>query len=239
MRSSANAARAQRQLGKERTMKRNLIAVTIAAALAAVPGLAQQAPGAERGPNLQLAQGGFGPGGYGMGPGMMGGYGPGYGPGGYGPGGGYGMGPGMMWGYGMGPGMMGGYGPGYGPGGYGMGPGMMWGYGRGGYGYGYGPGGGYGALDLTAAQRAKIADIEEELARKRWDAMSRMQEQRFLLQELYASGKSDDAALRKSYQAMADAQKQMFESSLEARKRIDAVLTKEQREQLQRGWGFR
>ena len=36
--------------------------------------------------------------GYGMGPGMMGGY------------GGYGMGPGMMGGYGMGPGMMGGYG---------------------------------------------------------------------------------------------------------------------------------
>lgn len=28
----------------------------------------------------------------------------------------------------------------------------------------------------------------------------------------------------------------MFETSLDARKRIDAVLTKEQREQLQRGW---
>ena len=62
-------------------------------------------------------------GGYGMGPGMMGGR-------GYG----YGMGPGMMggqgygYGYGMGPGMMGGRGFGYG-----MGPGMM------GPGYGYGP----------------------------------------------------------------------------------------------------
>ncbi|MGP1691481.1 MAG: Spy/CpxP family protein refolding chaperone, partial [Giesbergeria sp.] len=46
----------------------------------------------------------------------------------YGPG--YGMGPGMMGGYGprygMGPGMMGGYGSGYG-----MGPGMMWGQGQG------------------------------------------------------------------------------------------------------------
>jgi Spy/CpxP family protein refolding chaperone len=38
---------------------------------------------------------------YGMGPGMMGGYGPGYG-----------MGPGMMGSYGMDPGMMWGYGPG-------------------------------------------------------------------------------------------------------------------------------
>jgi len=74
-------------------------------------------------------------GGYGMGPGMMGGYGYGMGPGMMG---GYGRGYGMMQrgygqGYGMGPGMMGGYG-------YGMGPGMM---GRG-YGYGQQYGGQYG-----------------------------------------------------------------------------------------------
>ncbi len=72
-------------------------------------------------PNCGSYQGG----GYGMGPGMMGGR-------GYG----YGMGPGMMGGrgggYGMGPGMMGGQGYGYG-----MGPGMMGGQG---YGYGMGPG---------------------------------------------------------------------------------------------------
>ena len=74
-------------------------------------------------------------GGYGMGPGMMGGRGYGYGMGSGmmgGQGYGYGMGPGMMggrgYGYGMGPGMMGGQGYGYG-----MGPGMM------GRGYGYGP----------------------------------------------------------------------------------------------------
>lgn len=68
-------------------------------------------------PNCGSYQGG----GYGMGPGMMGGQ-------GYG----YGMGPGMMggrgYGYGMGPGTMGGQGYGYG-----MGPGMM------GPGQGYGP----------------------------------------------------------------------------------------------------
>ena len=84
------------------------------------------------------AQPGYGPGYYGMGPGMMGGYGPGYGMGpgmmgGYGPG--YGMGPGGRGGYGpgygMGPGARGGYGPGwmhgYGRGGWGMGPGAMFG----------------------------------------------------------------------------------------------------------------
>ena len=129
-----------------------------------------------------------------MGPGMMGGYGTGpgmtgpgmmggYGPGGYGPGG-----------YGMGPGMMGGYGPGgYGPGGYGMGPGMMGGY------------GGYGGLNLTDEQRAKIDAIQQEASRKQWDLMGKTHEQ-------------------------------MSALMLDARKRVDAVLTKEQREQLSRGW---
>jgi len=90
-------------------------------------------------------------GGYGMGPGIMGGY-------------GYGMGPGMMGGYGgygMGPGMMGGYG-------YGMGPGMMGGYG----GYGICPNcGAYQGqqfksnedyskfLDDTKEQRRKLQNL--------------------------------------------------------------------------------
>ena len=154
-----------------------------------------------------------------MGPGMMGGYGPGGG-GGYGPG--YRMGPGMMWGYGPGAG----YGPGYGMGPRmmgGYGPGMMWGYG----------GGGYGGLNLSDEQRAKFAAIQEEFSRKQWDLMSTMHEQRY---RLYALDSSDDAVARKAYQAMTDAQKAMFENSLDARKRMDAVLTKEQREQLKRYW---
>jgi len=153
---------------------------------------------------------GYGPGpGYGMGPGMMGGYGEGYGPGG-----GYGMGPGC------------GGGGGYGPGpGYGMGPGMMRGY-----------GGGYGALDLSDEQRGKIAKIQEESARQRWELMGKMHEQGFKMRELYASGKPDDAALRQAYDTMAAMRKSMFENSLETRKKIDAMLTNEQREQLQRGW---
>jgi len=71
-------------------MKKGLLAIAIAIMMgfASSDLLAQGGPG----------YGGYGPG-YGMGPGMMGGYG-GYG-GGYGPG--WGMGPGMMWGYGNGP----------------------------------------------------------------------------------------------------------------------------------------
>lgn len=143
-----------------------------------------------------------------MGPGWGGGY-------GYG----YGMGPGMMGGghgYGMGPGMMGG--------GYGMGPGMMG---------GYGPGGGYGysGLNLTDEQRTKIAAIEEEVAKRQWDLMDKMHDQHYDL------WRGDESASRKAYEVMSSARKAMFETSLEARKRIESVLTDEQRKQLQqRGW---
>jgi Spy/CpxP family protein refolding chaperone len=151
---------------------------------------------------------------YGYGPGMMGGYGPGYG-----------MGPGMMGGYGpgygMGPGMMGGYGPGYG-----MGPGMMG---------GFGPGFGYGA-DLTDEQRDKIAEIRQELADKHWELMGKMHRQGGPMSEAFGPGPIDEKAARKAFDEMAAAQKQMFELSLQARKRIDMVLTPEQREQMRRGW---
>ena len=111
----------------------------------------------------------------------------------------------------MGPGMMGGYGPG----GYGMGRGMMGGYGW----------GGYGGLNLNDEQRAKIAAIQEESSRKQWELVGKMHEQRHQLYEFDSSGKVDESAARKA----------MFEISLDVRKRIDAVLTKEQREQLQSG----
>ena len=123
------------------------------------------------------------------------------------------MGPGMMGPGMMGPGMMG---PGM------MGPGMM---------PGYGP---YSGINLSDEQRAKIAEIQQDVWRRQWDLMGKMHEQGFQMHQLFDPGKSDDAAARKAYQTMADAHKQMFEATLDARKRIDAVLTKEQREQLKR-----
>ena len=120
-------------------------------------------------------------------------------------------------GYGMGPGMMGsgGYGPGQG-----MGPGMMGGYGP-----------GYAALNLTDEQRKKIDAIQEEVWSKQGELMGRMHAQSYRMHDF---GKADDAAARKAFDEMATAHKQMFETRLEARKRIDAVLTPEQRKQLGR-----
>jgi len=135
--------------------------------------------------------------------GMMGGYGPGYGQAS-----GYGMGPGMMGGYGMGSGMMGGYG---------MGSGMMGGYGQG------------SDLNLTGDQRGKIAKIQNEVRRKHWDLMGKMQDEQSQMGEHYNSETRDDAALSKSYRKMSELRNQMFDLSLGAQKQIDTVLTKEQR----------
>jgi Spy/CpxP family protein refolding chaperone len=190
-------------------MKRKLLAASAAVLLGTATAACSQ-PYGGMGPGMM---GGYGQGGQGYGQGQ--GYGPGFGPG-------YGMGPGMMGGYGgygMGPGMMGGYG------GYGMGPGMMGGYG----GNGYGP-------DLNAEQRAKVSEIQQEFAQKHWELMGSMHRQGGPMNEAFGPGSFDEKAARKAYETMAEAQKQMFEASLQMRKRIDAVLTPEQREQMGRGW---
>jgi len=128
--------------------------------------------------------------------------------GGYGPG--YGMGPGMMGGYGPGY-----YGRGYGPG-YGMGPGMMRGYGPGyGMGYGMGPGmmggcGGYG----YGYNALNLTDAQREKIQK-------------IQQE---AAQSQWEIMNKMHEAISQGWQ-------DAQKKIDAVLTKEQREQLKRGWG--
>jgi Spy/CpxP family protein refolding chaperone len=192
------------------TEEKHMNKLTIAAVLAAIA-IAVAVP-------FTFAQTG------GHGPGMVGGY--GQSEGGYGPGmmGGYGMGPGMMGGYGsygMGPGMMGGYG------GYGMGPGMMYGYGA----------NAAGTLNLSDDQREKIAKIQEGLSTKHWDLMGKMQEQQYKLRDLVASGKADDATVGKAYKRVEELRRQMWTTAADARTQMDAVLTKSQREQLQRGWG--
>jgi len=141
--------------------------------------------------------------------------------------------------YDTGRGMMGG------GGGYGMGSGMMGGYGPGGYGMGQGMmGGGYAAeallgLDLSAEQRKQIAQIQEESAKTRWQLMGTMHSQESHMHGMFGPGPLDEEAARKAFESMASTQKAMFELSLGARKRIDAILTPGQREQLRRYWAGR
>jgi Spy/CpxP family protein refolding chaperone len=148
-----------------------------------------------------------------------------------------GMGPGMMGGpgYGMGPGMMGGNGQGYG-----MGPGMM-----GGYGHGYGMGSGmmgygdYRALNLSEDQQAKVTQIRKATRTRQWALMDDMMDAQDKLQDLYDADKQDAAAINKQYKVIDDLRRQMVDNSVEANNRINAILTKEQREKLrERGRGY-
>jgi Spy/CpxP family protein refolding chaperone len=137
------------------------------------------------------------------------------------------MGPGMMGGYGMGPGMMGGYGMGPGMmGGPGMGPGMMGGYGM-------GPAG----LGLTPDQISKVGKIRSDLSKAIEPLARQMFQERIKMQEASFGGNADPEKLKQAYSKMSELHKQMFEAHIDAQKRMDSVLTKEQRQQ-QRARGF-
>lgn len=129
-------------------------------------------------------------------------------------------------GYGMGPGMMGGYGMGMGMGmmgGYGMGQGMMGGY--------------WGAeLGLTDAQQSKINQIQDETRKTHWALMNAMMDQRAKLRDLYLAPKRDQAAIDQAYKTFGILRQEMYDSSVAAQKRMEAVLTPEQQEKLRQYW---
>jgi len=85
---------------------------------------------------------------------------------------------------------------------------------------------------LSDEQRSKIGKIQEELWAKQLPLMNKMHED-------YAAGANakDDATAQKSYAKFAQLRQQMFDNMLAARKQMDGVLTKEQREQFQ-GCGY-
>ncbi len=158
---------------------------------------------------------------------------------GMGPGmGGQGMGPGMMGGPGKGPAMMGGMDCPMGQGmmgGRGHGPGMMGGR-HGGGGRMGGPGlKDLEALNLTDEQRGQMKEIRRDLQRRNHALMASLRETRWKGQDLARSGPVDVAAAKKLYDEGAAVHKQMFEARIEARAKAEAVLTKEQREQLRKG----
>jgi Spy/CpxP family protein refolding chaperone len=137
---------------------------------------------------------------------------------------------GMMGGPGwgmMGPGMMmGGYGP------MGMMGGMMGGY-------GYGP---FGMLELSEEQRNKIEAIYRDERKDRLDLMGKMMDEMDKIRELMLADKRDPSAIGKAYEPVFILQRRMIENSVEYMNKMEAVLTKEQREQLRkyrhRGMGY-
>lgn len=148
---------------------------------------------------------------------------------------GYGDGPGMMGEFGgdyMGPGMMGFGMPGRGTMGYGMmGGGIM-----GGDACGLGNSGWAGELNLTREQRSRINAIVDQTRKAHWVLMGKMLDQQASLRDLYTAPTRDQHAIDAGYKTMRNLRQQMYATSVDARKRIEAVLTPGQRDKLHDDW---
>lgn len=157
------------------------------------------------------------------------------GPGRGGPGGGKGAMAGMShdMGGGMGCGMMGG-GKGGGMGHMGGGKGgMMGGMGRGGmFGVPIGVTGPLSHLNLNDDQRKKILKIQDDLRRQHHETKGKIMDEQVKLRDLHFADKRDRNAIVAQYRKLGELRGQMVESSLDAQDKIEAVLTKEQKDQL-------
>lgn len=138
---------------------------------------------------------------------------------------------------GYGPGMMGGAGTGCGPGmmkgrmgsGYGMGQGMM-----GGWGSGMEP---MAMLDLTDAQTAQMEKVQVDMMKQQRTLMRQMWDAQGKLGDLMKAEKRDLTAIGKAYVKLADVQRQALEAHIDAENKMAAILTKEQKAQMHRGFG--
>lgn len=91
---------------------------------------------------------------------------------------------------------------------------------------------GYQALGLSEQQRAEISRIREESRKSTWDLRGKLIEERVRMQNLHAVEKRDAAEIGRQVMKMAEIRRQLIEASVEAGNRIDALLTKEQKERL-------
>lgn len=142
----------------------------------------------------------------------------------------YGMMGGPGWG---GMGMMGG--PGWG--GMGM-MGMMGGFGPGMMG-GYGP---FGMLQLSDEQRDKLEAIQRDQRKEQLDLMEKMMDEMVKIRDLMLADKRDPSTIGKAYEPVFILQRRMIENSVATMNKMEAVLTKQQREELKkyrhRGMGY-
>jgi len=154
-----------------------------------------------------------------------------------------GMPHGMMGGPGWGGmGMMGG--PGWGGMGMmgmmgGFGPGMMRGYPGMMGGYGYGP---FGMLQLSDEQRDKLEAIQRDQRKEQLDLMEKMMDEMVKIRDLMMADKRDPSTIGKAYEPVFILQRRMIENSVATMNKMEAVLTKPQREELKkyrhRGMGY-
>ena len=94
-------------------------------------------------------------------------------------------------------------------------------------------------LDLNDQQRSKLAQIHDELRKKNWETMGKLLDEQAMLRDLFHAEKRDPAAIGRQSMKIAELRRQLLESSVDAHNRIEAILSKEQKERLRRlgrGW---
>lgn len=97
-----------------------------------------------------------------------------------------------------------------------------------------GPMGGFAMLGLSDQQQQEIDKIRQEMFRKHFDLRQQIFNERQNLRRLLLQDKPDPKAVGAQYDKIAQLRRQMIESRVEAQNRMEAVLTGEQRQQLQR-----
>jgi Spy/CpxP family protein refolding chaperone len=90
--------------------------------------------------------------------------------------------------------------------------------------------------DLTPDQRSKIEAIRRDLRTRQFALMDQMHDQ-IHSTPYYRNGQFDEQVARRSYDETEKLRRQMFENALDAHKRVDALLTAAQRQQLARKYG--
>jgi Spy/CpxP family protein refolding chaperone len=94
----------------------------------------------------------------------------------------------------------------------------------------------HGLSDLSAEQRTKITKIQDETRKKHWDLMGQAMDEQARLRDMYDAPKRDTAAISNAHKKISELQRRMYETSADAHKRMEAVLTKEQQEKSWRFW---
>jgi len=87
-------------------------------------------------------------------------------------------------------------------------------------------------LDLTPEQRTNIDKINDELRRKNWAALGKVQDEEAKLRDLYAADQRDPKAIGAVYGSIYALRRQMIESGIDAHNRMEALLSDAQRAQL-------
>jgi Spy/CpxP family protein refolding chaperone len=88
----------------------------------------------------------------------------------------------------------------------------------------------------TGGLRIRINKIQDGTCKTHWALIDAMMDQQARLRDLYSASTQDNAAIDKTYKAFGKLQQQMYDTSVDAQKRMEAVLTKEQQEKLHNYW---